>query len=298
MAAQVDIRDRFESVRRLGIGVEHFPCYVHRGHNLHSLDAVLMSFIVSGRGVHIIDEETFEEEGPSLAVTHFGQVHSIRTDARGMEIYNIYLDPREGALPRMPRELHAVLPRLLPMDPRFVHRRNRVVRLAFDDPAPFVHPLGAIIDELDRRPIGFEEMVRLHFKAFLVRCCRHMLGHGVAGDHPPGHIERVRLHLDHDFAGPQSLEALAARAGVTRTSLCRAFKRETGKTISRYLLERRLQAALVRLRGSDDKILAVALDCGFRDLAYFNRAFKRIIGMTPTAYRRTATGGGSSSRRP
>jgi len=287
MTAQVGIRDRFESVRRFGIGVQHFPRYVHRSHHLHSLDAVLMSFIVSGRGVHVIDDDVFEERGPSLAVTHFGQVHSIETDARGMEIYNIYLDPREGALPRMPRELHAVLPQLLPMDPRFLHRRNRVVRLAFDDPAPLTHHLAAIIDELDRRPVGFEDMVRLHFKAFLVRCCRHMLDHGLADDRPPGHVERVRLHLDRCFAKPQSLDDLAARAGVTRTSLCRAFKRETGKTIWAYLVERRIQDALVRLRGSDDKVLAVAMESGFGDLAYFNRAFKRVIGMTPTAYRRS-----------
>jgi AraC-like DNA-binding protein len=58
-----------------------------------------------------------------------------------------------------------------------------------------------------------------------------------------------------------------------------------------YLLQRRLQEAMLRLRGSDDKVLAIALDCGFRDLSYFNRQFKSRVGMTPTQYRRPALQG-------
>jgi AraC-like DNA-binding protein len=52
-----------------------------------------------------------------------------------------------------------------------------------------------------------------------------------------------------------------------------------------YLVERRIQAAIWKLREADEKILSIALSCGFNDLAYFNRTFKRIVGTTPTKYR-------------
>ncbi|NNM89068.1 MAG: helix-turn-helix domain-containing protein, partial [Phycisphaerae bacterium] len=55
-----------------------------------------------------------------------------------------------------------------------------------------------------------------------------------------------------------------------------------------YLIERRVAAAMVRLRSSDEKVLAVGLNCGFRDPAYFNRKFRKIVGMTPTTYRAAA----------
>jgi AraC-like DNA-binding protein len=79
---------------------------------------------------------------------------------------------------------------------------------------------------------------------------------------------------------------LAAGAGVSVAYLCRLFKAYTGKTVIRYLVERRIQAAIWKLREGNEKIISIALGCGFNDLAYFNRAFKRIVGTTPSAYRR------------
>ncbi|MEI8342045.1 MAG: helix-turn-helix transcriptional regulator [Verrucomicrobiota bacterium] len=57
------------------------------------------------------------------------------------------------------------------------------------------------------------------------------------------------------------------------------------KSVFDYLIERRIQAAMMRLRGGDEKILAVAMDCGFNDLSYFNRKFKQLVGILPTQYR-------------
>ena len=59
----------------------------------------------------------------------------------------------------------------------------------------------------------------------------------------------------------------------------------TGKTLIGYLTERRLQAALVLLRSTDDKVLSIALDCGFESLGHFYRLFQSQFAMTPRAYR-------------
>ena len=60
--------------------------------------------------------------------------------------------------------------------------------------------------------------------------------------------------------------------------LCRIFKAYTGKTVIGYLVERRIQAAIWKLREGDEKVISIALACGFNDLAYFNRTFRRIVG--------------------
>jgi len=44
--------------------------------------------------------------------------------------------------------------------------------------------------------------------------------------------------------------------------LCRTFRAYPGKTVFQYLIDRRIQAAMVRLRNSDDKIVAIAPQCG------------------------------------
>jgi AraC-like DNA-binding protein len=286
MAQRFHLKRRYDSLRALGIAVEHFPHYTNRAVNLHSLDVVLLSFIVKGRGYHQIDDETFAVTGASLAVTHYGQQHSIVTNARGMDVINVYLDLEHHALPALPRELQAVLPLLLPLHPRFQHRLNRIVQLRFDDPRPLAALLFSIQRELSDRPAGYEEAVQLQWKLFLIHCCRHALRSGfVPPKAAPHRLEELRQHLDHAFADAHTLAALARRAKLSRTSLCRSFKTYTGKRVFDYLIERRIQAAMVALRGSDEKVLSIAMNTGFRDLAYFNRKFKQLVGVTPTAYR-------------
>ena len=290
MLTRYRFKRRMPSLRSLGIAVEYFPRYINREINLHALDVVLLTFILRGRGRHVIGDETFAERGASLAVTHYGQQHDILTDPRGMDIVNVYLDLQNHPLPSLPRELQAVLPLFLPLHPRFQHRLNRIVRLQFDDPRPFAEPLFAIQREIENRPPGYEEAVGLRFKLFLMLCCRHALAHGVVPSRPDSplaqpRIEELRQFLDGNYAEPHTLEGLAKRAGLSRTSLCRAFKAYTGKRVFDYLIERRIQAAMTRLHGSDEKVLGIALESGFHDLAYFNRKFKQLVGVAPSRYR-------------
>ena len=284
------LKRKFPSLKNLGIAVEYFPGYTNRKANLHSLDVVLLSFILRGCGRHLIDNDEFVERGASLAITHYGQRHAILTDKRGMDVINVYLDLQRHALPVLPATLQPVLPRLLPLHPRFAHRLNRIVRLQFNDPQPLAQQLFAIQRELQTRETGYDEAVRLHWKLFLMHCCRHALQNGFIAPQPvPPRLEALRQFLDETFAEPHTLGGLAKRAGLGRTSLCRAFKAYTGKRLFDYLIDRRIQAAMISLRSTDDKILTIALSCGFRDLAYFNRKFKARVGTPPTTYRRALT---------
>lgn len=282
---------RFPSLRTFGLAVEYFPGYVNRKIGMHSLDVVLLSFIIRGHGRHIIGNETFDETGASLAVTHYGQEHDILTERRGMDVINLYLDLQNHPLPTLLRELQPVLPLLLPLHPKFQHRLNRIVRLQFDDPQPLADLLFAIRRELDTREHGCQEVVPLLFKLFLILCCRHAMQNGFVANEsaPQPHriLEELRTHLDQHYAEPHTLESLAKKIRFSRTYLCRAFKAYTGKRVFDYLIERRIQAAMMRLRGGNEKVLGIALECGFNDLSYFNRKFKQLVGITPVQYRDT-----------
>jgi AraC family transcriptional regulator len=85
---------------------------------------------------------------------------------------------------------------------------------------------------------------------------------------------------------PVTLVALARDAAMSPFHFLRTFRSVVGITPHQYLLLQRLRRAAVRLRQSDEPVSTIAYDSGFNDLATFNRRFRRIMGMTPSAYRR------------
>ena len=84
-----------------------------------------------------------------------------------------------------------------------------------------------------------------------------------------------------------SIEAICARNGITPRYMRMLFAGEQ-TTFSDFVTGRRLALALGRLRDPDrtgHTIGAIAYECGFGDLSYFNRAFRRHFGMTPSEAR-------------
>ena len=100
-------------------------------------------------------------------------------------------------------------------------------------------------------------------------------------------IALARRIIQDRFAQTISLGALAAEVGLSKFHLLRLFREEVGTTPHAYQLHLRVSRAREML---DAHVPAaeVALVCGFADQAHFTRAFKRIVGYTPGAFRRFA----------
>jgi AraC-like DNA-binding protein len=85
-----------------------------------------------------------------------------------------------------------------------------------------------------------------------------------------------------------SLSELSRAATMTPFQFLRTFRRLAGMTPHQYVLRVRLHRAAVRLRGSAAAISRIAYESGFNDLSSFNHRFRRLMGMTPGAYRKGA----------
>jgi AraC-like DNA-binding protein len=86
--------------------------------------------------------------------------------------------------------------------------------------------------------------------------------------------------------------AVAARLGITPRYL-RKLLEQTGKSFSEHLLDKRLERAAALLRDpqqSGARIADLAYACGFNDLSYFNRVFRRRYGLTPSDMRAAVLG--------
>jgi AraC-like DNA-binding protein len=121
----------------------------------------------------------------------------------------------------------------------------------------------------------------------------------LVGQVPPGRAGQIRSALDPSPPVTAALAFLrenrtrtcsaaevAAAAGVGLPRLRQLIREHTGQTLRQAAGEDRLQAALERLLGSDQRIDDIAREFGFGTRFYFTRRFTRRFGMGPGAYRR------------
>lgn len=94
-------------------------------------------------------------------------------------------------------------------------------------------------------------------------------------------MQYVMANLDQEI----SLNELADKMFVSTSTLSRIFKKNTGVYFADYVMELRVKNALALLKYSEQNITQIAMTSGFSSSASFNRAFKKIIGVTPTEYR-------------
>jgi AraC-like DNA-binding protein len=86
-----------------------------------------------------------------------------------------------------------------------------------------------------------------------------------------------------------SLNSLARAAGTSRSVLAERFVRFVGETPMRYLALWRMQLAARLLTDGATKVAAIGKQVGFSSESAFSRSFKKVTGLSPTEWRRTAT---------
>lgn len=100
-----------------------------------------------------------------------------------------------------------------------------------------------------------------------------------------GRVAQLMHFIQQNFRTAITLEEAASVAGLQLHSFCRFFKGLTHRTFSDFLNEVRVGFACQLLQHSDLPITQIAFECGYSNISYFNRSFKKIHQITPKAYR-------------
>ncbi len=105
---------------------------------------------------------------------------------------------------------------------------------------------------------------------------------------------RRRLRADEEV----TVEAVTKELGYTRQYISGRFHRLTGRLLSQFLKEKRLEKAARLLKGGNVRVSQVARRCGFDSENYFRQQFRMRYGMSPRQFRANGNLRGAPRRPP
>ncbi|GGC14024.1 AraC family transcriptional regulator [Parapedobacter defluvii] len=97
---------------------------------------------------------------------------------------------------------------------------------------------------------------------------------------------KITDYILRNFHREITLNEVASEASMATTTFCNFFKEHYRMTFVEYLNTIRIGHVCKLLADSDENVVNIAYECGFNNLANFNRQFKRLKGMSPSEYRR------------
>ena len=121
----------------------------------------------------------------------------------------------------------------------------------------------------------------------LLHACLQMLTHP-ALPHPrkaARNYEAICMYVQENFQGPITRASVARNFGMTPNHVSRVFRREGSMGFSDYLTRVRIDRAKFMLKEYGSTLKEIAIGCGYHDVAYFCRVFRRMTKVTPTEYR-------------
>ncbi len=99
-------------------------------------------------------------------------------------------------------------------------------------------------------------------------------------------VREVISYLDNNYTRDITLDDLEEKTNFNKYYICKKFKKETGTTITNYIIELRINKAKeLLLKSSEPKrIYEIAAAVGFNDVSYFDRIFKKQTNTTPKEF--------------
>lgn len=272
---------------------EGFPIVVARREPqppfpLHTHDFSELVIVTGGSGIHVIKDEEYPVAAGDTFVITDNSPHEYR-DMKDLALINVLYDARELGMVRWDVRSLPGYYALFRLEPHYrkQHKFESRLRLSIED----LGKLQYLIDRLDKELATHEPGFRLQATAlfmemvtFLSRCygrahestSRKLLKIGEA-------ISYIEEHYRQDI----DLDKLSKIAHMSRRNFTRTFREAMGMSAVDHLIHLRIARASDLLRSDDITVTEVAFNVGFSDSNYFTRQFKKIIGLSPSEFRKT-----------
>lgn len=162
----------------------------------------------------------------------------------------------------------------------------------FASPDPLIHQIGlALKSELESDGMGN----RVYIESLTTTLCIHLLRHYSAScETIPKHFEGLPNHklrqaieyIHENLEKNLTLAEIATVVGMSMYHFSRMFKQSTGFSPHQYVMNCRIEKAKNLLTRTEEAIDQIFQQVGFQSQSHFTNVFRKLIGITPNAYRK------------
>jgi AraC family transcriptional regulator len=184
-----------------------------------------------------------------------------------------YLDPAQLALASLSHSRSSLSPRIFFEDNAIMQTAVKLATLlesGYSDHRQYLDALGVVLAH---------ELMRIN-------AATHGAEAQLSGGLAAWQRRKALAYIEEHLAEPISLDALAQLVGLSACYFCRAFRQSLGMPPQRYQLSQRIERAKTLLAKRAASVTDVSLAVGYNDTSAFCTAFRRVTGLTPSAYRR------------
>ena len=252
------------------------------GRHAHD-DSWELSYVITGKGTRIVgdSEEPFAEGDMVLippGIPHVWNFNQEVTDRGGM-IENMTIIIRKDFLTKVAEALPGFAGHIM---------RFQAIEGAVSFYGDKVEEISSLLKSMrtentDDRELSVLKIIRL---ASEEKGC--VIGHYTKPDITAQRLSKISVYTVCNFARNITLDEVASYSGMNRSAFCTFFRKQMGKTYFNYLNEIRVEEAARLLSKGGMSITDVCYACGFNDIAYFSRTFRRLKGCPPSVYTKSS----------
>ena len=263
-----------------------YPCSIpvdFRQVPVHWHEEIEIISIKKGRGIVTVDREAYELEAGELILVFPGQLHGI-SSRRGetVEYENIIFRP--SMLMTASEDL-CTARFLLPLT-----EGHALGPLPVKRGAEAYGRFAACIERLDglcgNREYGYQMAVKGELFGLLYLTFQVWGAEAVYRPRKSREkIKQILAYIEENYGEVITVEEAAGLCYYSKSHFMKYFRQYMGLSFVQYLNDYRLSKAAGLLVSTEDSVTDIAQRCGFDNLSYFNRLFRRKYGMTPGRYR-------------
>lgn len=268
----------------------HAPA--HRTYSAHRHTSFEIALFKKGRGIYCANNKMLDFQAGDIFIFSTNEEHFISEISEEMLVMNLHFEPQYIYSPIQLGQDNSFLRIFFDRSEDFCNRLPRESAVT----AQIVRYMEELEYEFFNRPDNYEMMIKIKILSMLVLMTREL---GYVNENSQKRMPQTKCsdelmkvmdHISCNFESDISLEKLARIGNMSPNYLCTVFKQVNGMTIWEYILIRRVEKAKRLIRETDMNIIEIHMACGFRTSSNFNKAFKKLVGMSPSEYKRQQKG--------